>query len=112
MAFKDQTRHLELLPKGGIANMGVKEWTRYTIDVKEAGKYRITLKAMRKAPDTKFSLGLDGIWFLHDVALDPPLGQWADQTVEAELPAGTYCLEFRSMNGLMDLKSITFTKAE
>ena len=110
MALTDQTRHLELLPKGGIANMGVKEWTRYTIDVKEAGRYKITLKAMRKAPDTKFSLALDGIWFLHDVALDTPLDLWADQTVEADLPTGSYCLEFRSMNGLMDLKSITFTK--
>lgn len=112
VALTDQTRHLELLPKGGIANMGVKEWTRYTIDVKEAGRYKITLNAMRKASDTKFSLALDGIWFLHDVALDIPLDRWANQTVEAELPAGSYCLEFRSMNGLMDLKSITFTKAD
>lgn len=112
VALKDQTRPLEMLRKGGIANMGVKEWTRYTIDIREAGKYKIVLKAMRKAPDTRFSLALDGIWFLHNVALDTALDQWADKTVEAELPAGTYCLEFRSMNGLMDLKSITFEKAD
>lgn len=112
VALKDQTRPLEMLRKGGIANMGVKEWTRYTIDIREASKYKIVLKAMRKAPDTRFSLALDGIWFLHNVALDTALDQWADKTVEAELPAGTYCLEFRSMNGLMDLKSITFEKAD
>ena len=112
VAFADQTRPLELLPKGGIANMGVKEWTRYTIDVKEDGMYDITLKALRKENGTRFSLGLDGIWFAHEVSLDTPLNEWADQTVKAELKKGVYCLEFRSMKGLMDLKSITIAKSK
>lgn len=109
-AFKDRTQPLAILPEGGIADMGVKEWTRYTVNISEAGRYTVTLNARRKQSDTQFSLGLDGVWFRYSEKLTTPLNNWGTLEFVVELPAGHHCLEFRSMKGLMDLKSITFSK--
>lgn len=109
-AFTDRTRPLDVLPDGGIADMGVKEWTRYTVDICEAGRYTIALDVRRKQSDTQFSLGLDGVWFRYCEKLTTPLNVWGTHEFVVDLPAGRHCLEFRSMKGLMDLRTITFSR--
>lgn len=92
-----------------IANMKRKEWVRYTVSVKEAGRYAFACKMLPVSGGSKFYLGIDGVWTSPNPnELKGQNGQWTiDEVKNVELEPGEHYIEWRSMSGCTHLDWIT-----
>lgn len=107
-------RDMEMGTEGSakfLKNMGTKEWTRYTFRVSQAGRYAIKVRVRQhNVSNSKFRIGVDGSW---TSASAYPVGSdkntWKEmEFLNIELEAGEHYLEFRSMEGKMDVDWIEF----
>lgn len=93
-----------------IKNLTKGEWTRYTINAADAGKYKLKLSARSTAMDgSKLHISSNGHNVSGDVMI--PNGEW--QTVEVaeiNIPAGVQYIEFRIDGGAVDIDNFRIEK--
>ena len=89
------------------------EFLGYTVDVRSAGEYNITVRIASTAGGGKASLSLDGVTLTPDVSL-PSTGGWQSwQDVDFgnhQLPAGTHSIELNETTGGYNISRINFTE--
>ncbi|SDH47261.1 family 43 glycosylhydrolase [Bacteroides ovatus] len=90
-----------------------KEWTRYTINVKDAGRYNITCMMRQNRGGSRFYLGVDGTWVRSsEINLTSPSNKWEAMTLSnIEMQPGEHYIEWRSMMGDIDLDWISVEAA-
>ena len=96
-----------------VAAMRRKEWARYTINVAEQGRYAIVCRMRQTQSGSRFRVGIDGCWVrAAEVNVSSGTNLWGDTRIlNVELTEGEHCLEWRSMNGCIDLDYITISRS-
>ena len=85
------------------------EWVRYSINVKEAGRYGITCRMFQKRSGGKFRIAINGIYKTGEIALSGSAGVWNETFVyPIELEAGEQYIDFRIKSGDIDMDWIKF----
>lgn len=85
------------------------EWVRYSINVKEAGRYGITCRMFQKRSGGKFRIAINGVYKTGEIALSGSAGVWNETFVyPIELEAGEQYIDFRIKSGDIDLDWIKF----
>ena len=85
------------------------EWVRYSINVKEAGRYGITCRMFQKRSGGKFRIAVNGIYKTGEIALSGSAGIWNETFVyPIELEAGEQYIDFRIKSGDIDMDWIKF----
>ena len=104
------TRSDEEMSRDGNVTLGNEEWVRYSINVKEAGRYGITIRARQTTSNTKVAVFTNGEWRTNSDGVKLPE---ADNTTDVQefniypvnLPAGQQYLELRVKGGVMEIES-------
>ena len=85
------------------------EWVRYSIHVKEAGRYGITCRMFQKRSGGKFRIAINGVYKTGEIALSGSAGVWNETFVyPVELEAGEQYIDFRIKGGDIDMDWIKF----
>ena len=92
-----------------LSGMKRKEWARYTIHVKEAGRYAVTCMMMQTRGGGSFLLGIDGTWVRStETKENSANNKWETVVIpNVELQPGEHYIEWRSMNGNLNLDWIS-----
>lgn len=92
-----------------LSGMKRKEWARYTIHVKEAGRYAVTCMMMQTRGGGSFLLGIDGTWVRStETKVNSANNKWETVVIpNVELQPGEHYIEWRSMNGNLNLDWIS-----
>ena len=100
--------------RGGydVSALSAREWTTYTVDIAEAGTYRVQARVAGSIGGT-IRLSLDGNDLLGDVSIPPTGGDATYATVlrnsMVELPAGRHILRIDFRSGGFVLNRLMFT---
>lgn len=85
------------------------EWVRYSINVKEAGRYCITCRMFQKRSGDKFRIAVNGVYKTDEIALSGSAGVWNETLVyPIELEKGEQYIDFRIKSGDIDIDWIKF----
>ena len=85
------------------------EWVRYSINVREAGRYGITCRMFQKRSGGKFRIAINGVYKTGEISLSGSAGVWNETFVyPVELEAGEQCIDFRIKGGDIDMDWIKF----
>lgn len=85
------------------------EWVRYSVNVKEAGRYGITCRMFQKRSGGKFRIAINGVYKTGEIALSGSAGVWNETFVyPVELEAGEQYIDFRIKSGDIDMDWIKF----
>lgn len=85
------------------------EWVRYSINVKEAGRYGITCRMFQKRSGGKFRIAINGVYKTGEISLSGSVGMWNETFVyPVELEAGEQYIDFRITGGDIDMDWIKF----
>jgi len=80
------------------------EWVRYSIHVKEAGRYGITCRMFQKRQGGKFRVAINGVYKTGKLDLNGSAGAWNETFVyPIELEAGEQYIDFRISSGDVDM---------
>ena len=92
-----------------LSHMKRKEWVRYSIDVKETGRYAITCMVSQNRSGGSFQLAIDGTFVRADkIKVNSATDKW--ETIEIlniELQPGEHYIEWRSQDGDLNLDWIS-----
>lgn len=85
------------------------EWVRYSINVREAGRYGITCRMFQKRSGGKFRIAINGVYKTGEISLSGSAGVWNETFVyPVELEAGEQYIDFRIKGGDIDMDWIKF----
>ena len=85
------------------------EWVRYSINVKEAGRYGITCRMFQKRSGGKFRIAVNGVYKTGEIVLSGSAGVWNETLVyPIELETGEQYIDFRIKSGDIDIDWIKF----
>ena len=85
------------------------EWVRYSINVREAGRYGITCRMFQKRLGGKFRIAINGVYKTGEISLSGSVGVWNETFVyPVELEAGEQYIDFRIKGGDIDMDWIKF----
>lgn len=85
------------------------EWVRYSINVREAGRYGITCRMFQKRSGGKFRIAINGVYKTGEISLSGSAGVWNETFVyPVELEAGEQYIDFRIKDGDIDMDWIKF----
>lgn len=85
------------------------EWVRYSINVKEAGRYGITCRMFQKRSGGKFRIAVNGVYKTGEIVLSGSTGIWNETLVyPIELETGEQYIDFRIKSGDIDIDWIKF----
>ncbi len=97
-----------------VAGINAREWLAYTVEVTQAGRYRVTARVASGTGGT-LRLALDGADLLGDVALAPTGGDltYGNALIgDVELPAGQHVLRLDARSAGFALNRLVFTLLE
>lgn len=105
------------LRRNGNINLGNEEWVRYCINVKEAGRYGITIRARQTTSNSKIAVSTNGEWRSNSDGVKlPETGNTSDiqelDIYPINLPAGEQYLELRVKGGIMEIESIALGQGQ
>lgn len=85
------------------------EWVRYSINVREAGRYGITCRMFQKRSGGKFRIAINGVYKTGEISLSGSAGVWNETFVyPVELETGEQYIDFRIKGGDIDMDWIKF----
>ena len=85
------------------------EWVRYSINVREAGRYGITCRMFQKRSGGKFRIAINGVYKTGEISLSGSVGMWNETFVyPVELETGEQYIDFRITGGDIDMDWIKF----
>lgn len=85
------------------------EWVRYSINVREAGRYGITCRMFQKRSGGKFRIAINGVYKTGEISLSGSAGVWNETFVyPVELEVGEQYIDFRIKGGDIDMDWIKF----
>ena len=85
------------------------EWVRFSINVKEAGRYGITCRMFQKRSGGKFRIAVNGVYKTGEIVLSGSAGVWNETLVyPIELETGEQYIDFRIKSGDIDIDWIKF----
>ena len=85
------------------------EWVRYSINVREAGRYGITCRMFQKRSGGKFRIAINGVYTTGEISLSGSAGVWNETFVyPVELETGEQYIDFRIKGGDIDMDWIKF----
>ncbi|WP_455613771.1 carbohydrate-binding protein [Bacteroides congonensis] len=85
------------------------EWVRYSINVREAGRYGITCRMFQKRSGGKFRIAINGVYKTGEISLSGSAGVCNETFVyPVELEAGEQYIDFRIKGGDIDMDWIKF----
>lgn len=92
-----------------LKDMKSGEWVRYSINVKEAGRYGITCRMFQKRSGGKFRIAVNGVYKTGEIVLSGSAGVWNETLVyPIELETGEQYIDFRIKSGDIDIDWIKF----
>lgn len=114
--YRDSRVDIENSGEGtySIGWVGNSEWTEYTIEVAESGKYMIEVRTASPTDVGRFQLFLDD-QLLADTTGVPNTGgyqNWTNVPLEAELPEGRHVFRFYVAHAEFNFHRFIFTKLE
>lgn len=92
-----------------LKDMKSGEWVRYSINVKEAGRYGITCRMFQKRSGGKFRIAVNGVYKTGEIVLSGSAGVWNETLVyPIELETGEQYIDFRIKSRDIDIDWIKF----
>lgn len=89
-----------------ICSLGKKEWARYSVEVRDSGKYNITVIAKTAADASRFHISANGVDISGPVTVTPSEGWQSVDLPSVTIGADTRYLDFRVDNGSIDIDSL------